>query len=119
ERLYTLAGSIPSKGVVVEVGSYRGRSTVILALGAKGRKGKVYAIDPFEGTKGVIPVNLHDRDILGHALEHYGVTDTVEVITATSLAAVKKWSRPIDLLFLDGSHEYEDVLADLNAWSPH
>jgi UDP-2,3-diacylglucosamine pyrophosphatase LpxH len=118
-RLHQLAGEIPLKGTIVEIGSYRGRSTVVLALGAQPRKGKVYAIDTFEGVKGDTHISGHDRDILGYALANNGVTDSVEIITAKSLAAAKKWSKSIDLLFLDGSHEYEDVLADLNAWSPH
>ena len=31
----------------------------------------------------------------------------------------KTWNKPIHLLFIDGSHEYEDVLADFRNFYPH
>ena len=46
--LYLLAQSCG--GTIVEIGSWKGKSTVCLALGSKaGDKGKVFAIDPHQG----------------------------------------------------------------------
>lgn len=119
EKLYTLALDIPKKGVVVEIGSYHGKSTVVLALGARERGGTVYTIDPYEGMMDGREVTLHDRDHLRYALTEYGVLDNTTIITRFSQAVAEVWKDPIDLIFIDGSHFYEDVLADLWAWSPH
>ena len=46
--LFSLASNINQKGAIVEIGSFKGGSTIFLAKGARiAKKGKVYAIDPF------------------------------------------------------------------------
>jgi len=45
--LCQLAQSKPSKGVILEIGSFKGKSTISLALGSMAVNGeKVYAVDP-------------------------------------------------------------------------
>ena len=39
--------------------------------------------------------------------------------SAFSHDAGKNWQRPISLLWIDGSHEYEDVLTDIEDFMPH
>src|SRR5690242_12929620 len=48
QLLYDLAAAVPQDGVIVEIGSYQGKSTVCLGLGAKEAGARVYAIDPHE-----------------------------------------------------------------------
>jgi hypothetical protein len=43
----------------------------------------------------------------------------VEVIIGLSVEAARTWNKPIHLLFIDGSHHYEDVLADFNCFFGH
>ena len=48
QRLWTAAAHVPSGGRIVEIGSYRGRSTIVLA-GAAPHAAEVVAIDPHAG----------------------------------------------------------------------
>lgn len=107
--------------VVVEIGSARGKSTCALALACRhNRHGKVYAIDPHTvngwsdwGTEGDTEQFLRNR------LRDYGLEDWCEVIRATSAVAAKHWSKPIDLLFIDGDHSFDGVRHDFEAFRPY
>ena len=52
EFLYNIAKDCKGrKGAIVEIGSWKGRSTICLGKGSKaGNKIKIYAIDPHRGT---------------------------------------------------------------------
>lgn len=121
--LYRTALAIPENGVIVEIGSYRGKSTVIMGYAALERNATVYAVDPFEGVMDGEVVSKIDRDHLRLNLKKHGVTKVVQIVTACSASAAAEWgdkTEPdaIDFIFIDGSHMYEDVLLDLQAWSP-
>jgi len=122
EKLMELARETPSGTVIVEIGSYRGRSTIALALGARlGAHNRVYAIDPHVEFRGVLGGEFGpaDQAALYANLAHAGVGELVAVVSLHSLAAVRSWSeRNIGLLWIDGDHRYEAVRADYAAWSP-
>lgn len=110
ETLYTLAKRCSGRGAIVEIGSWRGRSTICLALGSKAGAGvRVFSIDRHtEGTFGDFTRNL----------ETAGVADLVTPIRSRSLDAVETFSEPIELLFVDASHVYDEVRADFERWVP-
>jgi predicted O-methyltransferase YrrM len=119
--LFGLAKRGPGEGSVVEVGSYVGRSTVIIARGLSARAGEtVLTIDPHGGAMfSDADSSLDTLPILLHNLDEAGVRDRVEAVRATSEEAAAGWSGPIRLLYVDGLHDYENVLRDIRLWSPH
>ena len=110
EALYELARSCRGNGVIVEIGSWKGKSTVCLGLGSRaGNLVPVYAIDPHADYRfGDFKTNV----------ERAGIADLVRPIASLSQAAADGFDEPIELLFVDGSHEYDLVLEDFEEWVP-
>lgn len=116
--LYQLARKNRELGVVVELGSYHGKSTICLAQGVQNiNDGKVYAVDGFKGNR-----YADDGDFLSKFMQNvaaYGVGNSVNPIRGDFLEVAKTWNKPIRLLFMDGSHQYEDVKRDFDVWERH
>jgi MMP 1-O-methyltransferase len=110
EALYELARACTGKGVIVEIGSWKGKSTVCLGLGTKaGPAVPVYAVDPHADYRfGDFKTNL----------ERAGIAELVKPVASLSQPAADEFHEPIELLFVDGSHEYELVLEDFEKWVP-
>ena len=117
------------EGAIVEIGSFKGRSTCWLAAGVKesGRE-KVYAVDHFRGSVEHQPGQRHqDTRIVEHGstfpefqqnIRQAEVEDYVVPLCRASAEAVKEWRSPIRLLFIDGDHSYEAVRQDFELWTP-
>jgi len=109
-------------GTVVEVGSWVGVSTLYLVRGlVEAQAGHLYAVDPHTGSilhkrRGVEDTEIYLRENLVRA----DVEDWVTIIRSTSEEALRTWtSGPVDILFIDGSHKYKDVLIDYYGWFPY
>jgi predicted O-methyltransferase YrrM len=133
-KLYYLAHSTPSEGVIVEIGSWKGRSTIILACASKhSGKREVYAVDPF-GKPEKMQVK-HEYDLWNQQKEYdtfndflknikaANVQDIVIPIRAMSEDAIhiykQKFNYPIRFLFIDGCHQRKFAQQDFDLWSPH
>ncbi len=110
EILFELAKEHGARGNIVEIGSFKGRSTICLALGMKAAKSgfRVYAVDPHI-TENTLP------DFMAN-ITRARVADVVVPINTESLKAPPETGSPISLLFIDGLHDYENVRADFEAW---
>jgi predicted O-methyltransferase YrrM len=117
--LMKLAAEVPAGACIVEVGSYRGRSTCALALGANGSP--VYAIEPHESFEGIYGGQFGpaDRRAFFANLLRAGVVETVRLVNLSSEVVCKGWTRPIGLLWIDGDHTLEGVRRDFESWQPH
>lgn len=121
DLLFQTAAAV-TQGVIVEVGSFRGRSTVALALGARaGIQPTVYAIDPHEPFRGVLGGEFgpEDRAAFFRAMLDTGCYREVRLVNLSSAVVTPGWSLPVALLWIDGDHTYEGVRADLDGWAPH
>ncbi len=121
EVLFNIARSVKD-GCIVEIGSYRGKSTVALCLGSKQGAGvTVYAIDPHEIFEGALGGKFgpEDRKAFFHNMINTGCYETVRLINLPSEKAGSGWCDPISFLWIDGDHRYEIVRKDVEVWEPH
>jgi MMP 1-O-methyltransferase len=110
EALYDLARACTGAGVIVEIGSWKGKSTICLGRGSlAGAAVPIYAIDPHADYRfGDFKANV----------DRAGITDLVRPVTSLSQSAADEFQESIELLFVDGSHEYDLVLEDFEKWVP-
>jgi predicted O-methyltransferase YrrM len=110
EALFELARDCTGKGVIVEIGSWKGKSTICLGLGSRAGSGvPVFAVDPHADYRhGEFKANI----------ERAGIADLVTPVKGFSQEVVADFQEPIELLFVDGSHEEEDVRRDFETWVP-
>lgn len=106
--LFDYASNIPFKGLIVEIGSWRGRSTIWLGQGAMLREGKVLAVDPHLGMEGY---GESYNEFLSN-IEKCNVAQVVMPLVLTSKEFFKSFKGEIDLIFIDGLHDFDNVNFD-------
>jgi predicted O-methyltransferase YrrM len=120
--LWDRARAVPPGGRIVEIGTYRGRSAIVLARAAP-RDAAVVAIDPHAGhDRG--PRQIHGSAGEGEAdnaafranLERAGVADVVRHVRRPSLEALADVDGELDLVYVDGAHRLGPARADLARW---
>lgn len=120
--LYALAKIGSKKGAVVEIGSWKGKSTIWLAKGSQEVKGgKIYAVDPHVGGADQEQIgykNVRTEEEFIANIRKAGVESMVVPVVKTSTEAVQGWNHPIGLLWIDGDHSYESVHNDFFSWVP-
>lgn len=116
--LFLLARDGWGKGLIAEIGAFKGKSTCVLALASKSaNREQVVSIDPhIEGTEGIYR---------GH-LKRMKLTERVRPVISDSesaagsfdaFCAAEGWGdHRIRLLFIDGCHEYDFVKKDILLW---
>lgn len=123
-RFLALAAcSPPRDGVILEIGSFKGKSTVGLAsIAARYGLGKVVAVDPHTAPA------VTDPDLRGQAstwddfratLRAAGLAGAVEAHRAFSRDLARGWDRPIRLLWIDGDHTYAGAKEDFDLFGPY
>ncbi len=132
EALYRHASLAASYGPLLEVGSYCGKSTICLGLGARRSQGTVYAVDHHRGSEEHQAGEMfHDpelydpseqqMDTLGEFRRNIylaGLDDTVVPIVSASATAARHWQTPLAMVFIDGGHSLDSALIDYRCWAP-
>jgi glycosyltransferase involved in cell wall biosynthesis/tetratricopeptide (TPR) repeat protein/precorrin-6B methylase 2 len=97
---------------VVEIGSWMGRSTHALLSGCKG---KVHSVDHFQGSAD--PIETGNKDVYSDFFKNVGQFENLVIHKKPSLEAVKEFEdKSIDMVFIDGGHQYQEVIDDIDAW---
>lgn len=110
--LWDCARAVPADGLIVEIGSHQGRSTVVLAAA----RARVVAIDPF--VAGAMFGGLPTRAKFLDNVERAGVASRVELREVKSTELRPAWTEPISFLYIDGKHDYWTLSDDLR-WAEH
>ena len=117
-----LAACVPAEGVILEIGSFKGKSTVMLAsVSSHYQRSPVVAIDPHTAPSVTDPKTEKGSSTFEEfkeSLDKAQVTSSVEVHRAYSAEIAKSWNRPIRLLWIDGDHTYQGVRQDFGNYSP-
>jgi predicted O-methyltransferase YrrM len=121
ERLAELASIVPDRGVIVEIGSCQGRSAAYMAAALRPKsKVLIYCVDLW--MLGVDRTPERHHSVGGYLrfkgnLFSLGLFKHIVPIMCESTKLAKVWTLPIDLLFIDGGHKYEEVKADYESWA--
>jgi len=121
ELLFNLAKECKGKGVIVEVGSWKGKSTICLGKGSKeGKQVKIYAIDPHTGSAETQKEygKIYTFEEFKKNIKNAEIDDIIVPFVKTSKEVAKDFDKPVELIFIDGGHEYEFVKLDFDLWFP-
>ncbi len=117
DELLWLAQQAETRNLIVEIGSWMGRSTRALADNCPG---KVLAVDTWQGSdedqhRALLEGKPKDWLMLQFMNNLAGVN--VYAYRLASLAAAETFKDELfDMIFIDAGHTYDDVKADILAW---
>jgi predicted O-methyltransferase YrrM len=120
--LWNSAKRVPAGGRIAEIGSYRGRSAIILAKAAP-EAGEIAAIDPHAGNDrgpqqidGTADEGEGDHELFHSNLKAAGVDDRIHHVRKPSKGAHSEIEGQLDMLYVDGAHRYTPALEDIRDW---
>jgi len=122
--LALLAACPTAEGDVLEIGSFKGKSTIILAKAAAlaDENAKIHAVDPMTAPSETDPDLRGDETSLTDFqknLEAHDVAGKIEFHQTFSYKLSETWTRPLRFLWIDGDHTYEGTKLDFDGFAPH
>ena len=123
-RFLTLLAAEPTaRGEILEIGSFKGKSTIILAKAmALVEQPRLVAVDPMPAPATAAPEAGVDKSTWSDFqanLKRAGVHSAVEFHRMYSAELAATWQRKIRLLWIDGNHTYASAKLDFDKFSPH
>lgn len=120
--LWDGAAALAPGSTIVEIGSFRGRSAIVLATAAVASV-EVIAIDPHAGNDAgpqeierPAEAGQADHDVFIANLEAAGVRDRIRYVRAFSHEALDEVEGEVELLYIDGAHRYAPARDDFRQW---
>ncbi len=129
--LYDAAVGYLGAGVGVEIGTYCGKSTLMLGAAAQQSGGVLYTVDHHHGSEEhQAGWEYHDTSLvdsvsgrfdtlpsLRRALDAADLDDHVIAVVGKSFVVARGWRTPLRLLFIDGGHTEEAAQRDFDGWA--
>jgi len=129
--LYDAAVRYLGDGTGVEIGTYCGKSTVLLGAAARQTGGVIYTVDHHHGSEEhQVGWEYHDASMvdpvtglfdtlprLRHTLDAAGLDDNVVAVVGRSTVVARSWRTPLRFLFIDGGHTEEAAQRDFDGWA--
>jgi predicted O-methyltransferase YrrM len=130
--LYAAALDGARIGPLVEVGTYLGRSAILLAAAARERGRTLVTVDHHRGSEEhQAGWEYHDPELVDpgfglidtlpgarRTLARAGVEADVVLIVGRSPDVAALWRTPLGFVFIDGGHTDEAARADYTGWAP-
>ncbi|MFI7353660.1 class I SAM-dependent methyltransferase [Streptomyces avidinii] len=132
--LYEAAAAAGALGLpLLEVGTYCGRSTILLADAARGAGVAAITVDHHRGSEEQQPGwEYHDPTVVDpeiglmdtlptfrRTLHRAGLEDHVIAIVGRSPQVAATWGGELGFVFIDGGHTDEHASGDYEGWAPH
>jgi MMP 1-O-methyltransferase len=129
--LYDAALRYLNGGVGVEIGTYCGKSTLLLGAAALQTASVLYTIDHHHGSEEHQPGwEFHDASLVDEVtglfdtlptfrrtLDAAGLDDHVVAIVGKSPIVAQAWRSPLQFLFIDGGHSEAAATQDFEGWA--
>ena len=130
--LYAAALSAAAVGDLVEIGTYQGKSAILLAAAARAGGRMLLTVDHHRGSEEHQPGwEYHDPGLVDpavglidtlpsarRALALAGLEDAVVLAVGRSAQVARLWTGPAGFVFIDGGHTDEAARADYAGWAP-
>jgi MMP 1-O-methyltransferase len=130
--LYRTAADYAAVGLIAEVGTYCGKSTIYLAAAAADTGQLVVTVDHHRGSEELQPGwQHHDAELVDPAtglmdslpffratLASAGLEEHVVAVIGQSADVSRLWRTPLGMLFIDGGHSETSVVTDYEGWAP-
>ncbi|MEV0782510.1 class I SAM-dependent methyltransferase [Streptomyces sp. NPDC050423] len=132
--LYAAAAEAAALGLpLLEVGTYCGRSTILLADAARASGATALTVDHHRGSEEQQPGwEYHDPTVVDpevgrmdtlptfrRTLHAAGLEEHVVALVGRSPQVAAVWGGPLGLVFIDGGHTDEHANGDYEGWAPH
>jgi hypothetical protein len=131
KALYDAAVRYLDGGVGVEIGTYCGKSTLLLGAAAELTASVLYTIDHHHGSEEhQAGWEFHDASLVDevtglfdtlptfrHTLDAAGLDDHVVAIVGKSPVVAQGWGSPLRFLFIDGGHTEAAAARDFDGWA--
>jgi predicted O-methyltransferase YrrM len=120
-QLNWLYGTAQTMTSIVEIGSWKGRSTHALLSGCPGQ---VFAVDhfmgnPYQREEGRAHHEAVTGDIFSQFWTNVGHFKNLVVMRMPSIVAAQYFApASVDMVFIDGDHTTDAVVSDLASWRP-